>query len=106
MIEISAKSVCGGIAIGRIKYYSKKENDISPKKITDIEGEIRRYREAKEKAIRQLGDLYETAAKENGKDCAEIFNVHAMLLEDVKYNDPIANLIRDREVCAEYAVAA
>ncbi len=106
MIEISAKSVCGGIAIGRIKYYSKKENDISPKKITDIEGEIRRYREAKAKAIRQLGDLYETAVKENGKDSAEIFNVHAMLLEDVKYNDTIVNLIRDREVCAEYAVAA
>ena len=82
MVEISAKSVCGGIAIGRIKYFSKKENDIRRKKITDTKGEIARYQKAKEEAVNQLGALYEKAVDEVGEDSAEIFNVHIMMLDD------------------------
>ena len=105
MVEISAKSVCGGIAIGRIKYFSKKENDIRRKKITDTKGEIARYQKAKEEAVNQLGALYEKAVDEVGEDSAEIFNVHIMMLDDEDYNDSIINTITTQEVCAEYAVA-
>ncbi len=105
MVEISAKSVCGGVAIGRIKYFSKKENDIRRKKISDTEGEIKRYQDAKEKAISQLNALYEKAVGEVGEDSAEIFNVHAMMLDDEDYNDSVINTIKSQEVCAEYAVA-
>lgn len=105
MVEQIGKSVCKGIAIGRIKYITKSEGVVIRTKIDDVEAEKARYEEAKEKAIEQLNALYEKALKEVGEDNAEIFNVHAMMLEDEDYNDSIINIIETQQVNAEYAVA-
>ena len=105
MMELTGKTVCRGIAIGKIKMYSKNENQILRNKIADTEAEIRRYEDAKEKALKELEALYEKAVIEVGEDNAEIFNVHAMMLEDEDYNDSVVNIITGQQVCAEYAVA-
>ena len=105
MIELSGNSVCRGIAIGRVKMYAKTENLISRNKIEDTDAEIARYERAKEKAIEELGHLYEKAVVEVGEGNAEIFNVHAMMLEDEDYNDSVKNIITTQKVNAEYAVA-
>jgi len=104
MIELSGKSVCKGIAIGRIKLYSKAENDISRKEIDNSESEISRYESAKVKAIDELQSLYEKAVEEVGEDNAEIFRVHMMMLEDESYNDSVHNIISEQRTNAEYAV--
>lgn len=82
MAVYEGKSVCKGIAIGRIKFHSQAENIVARKSINDTEAELARYEQARDKAIEQLNELYEKAAKEVGEENAEIFNVHAMMLED------------------------
>ena len=104
-MELTGKTVCRGIAIGKIKMYSKNENQILRNKIADTEAEIRRYEDAKEKALKELEALFEKAVIEVGEDNAEIFNVHAMMLDDEDYNDSVVNIITGQQVCAEYAVA-
>lgn len=105
MEEKSGKKIFNGIAIGKIKFYAKSENKVVRTKIEDIEAEIARYEDAKEKATGQLNDLYEKALAEVGEANAEIFNVHAMMLEDDDYNESVHNIIKSQKVNAEYAAA-
>ena len=106
MLQKTGKKVFNGIAIGKIKFHAKAENKVVRTKIDDTAAEIARYETAKEKAIEQLNALYEKALVEVGEANAEIFNVHAMLLEDDDYNDSVQNIINAQGVNAEYAVAS
>lgn len=99
------KSVFGGIAIGKISVYQKKEQMIKRVKITDADAEVERYNAARQEAILQLQRLYDKALKEVGEANAAIFEVHQMMLEDDDYNESVENIVRNQEVNAEYAVA-
>jgi phosphotransferase system enzyme I (PtsI) len=99
------KSVFGGIAIGKISVYRKNGQSVQRRQVTDIEGELARYANAKQEALRQLQELYQKALKEVGEDNAAIFEVHQMMLEDDDYNDSVEELVRTQGVNAEYAVA-
>lgn len=105
MSEIKGKPVYGGIAIGRIKFFEKAENVVNRKTISDADAEITRYETARDTAITQLNELYEKALVKVGEENAEIFNVHAMMLEDEDYEESIRNIIRTQKVNAEYAIA-
>ena len=59
------KSVFGGIAIGKIHVFSKKEKQIKRIRIEDSAKETARYEEATRVAKEQLCGLYEKALKEN-----------------------------------------
>ena len=61
------KKIFSGIAIGKIKFYAKKENRVSREKVENTEAEIARYEAAKDEAVKQLEQLYEKALKEVGK---------------------------------------
>lgn len=103
---LEGKSVFGGIAIGRLSIYNKKENQVKHEKITDVEAEITRFTDAKETAKEQLKGFYEKAVKEVGEVNAAIFEVHQMMLDDLDYVESITNMIRTQEVNAEFAVAS
>lgn len=103
---LEGKSVFGGIAIGRLSIYNKKENQVKREKITDVEAEITRFTDAKETAKEQLKGFYEKAVKEVGEVNAAIFEVHQMMLDDLDYVEAITNMIRTQEVNAEFAVAS
>mgnify|MGYP000400383870 FL=1 len=103
---LEGKSVFGGIAIGRLSIYNKKENQVKREKITDVEAEITRFTDAKETAKEQLKGFYEKAVKEVGEVNAAIFEVHQMMLDDLDYVESITNMIRAQEVNAEFAVAS
>ena len=105
METYAGKSILKGIAIGKILYYSKGEQVVQRKSITDTEAETARFEKAKETAIEQLKQLYEKALKEVGEVNAAIFEVHSMMLEDEDFNDSIRNMIEGQKVNAEYAVA-
>lgn len=106
MKTFQGKSILKGIAIGKILYYSKEEQMVQRKSITDIEAEWKRYENAKEQASLQLNMLYEKALKEVGETGAAIFEVHGMMLEDDDFNDSIKNMIQAQKINAEYAVAS
>lgn len=104
MITLKGKSVFGGVAIGKIAFYKRKEQQIKRIHIEDTEAEIRRFEEAKKTAVGQLKDLHEKALANVGEANAMIFEIHQMMLEDLDYNESIHNIITTQEVNAEYAV--
>ena len=105
MEQFNGKSIFNGIAIGKILFYSKNQQQVKREKIEDVETEIARYEAAKKEAVEQLGSLHEKAVAEVGEANAMIFEVHAMMLEDEDYNDSVYNIIRKDGVNAEFAVA-
>ncbi len=106
MRTYNGKSVCSGIAIGKIRVYKKDVQQVKRTKAKDPESELARFASAKEEAVRQLKCLYDKALKEVGEANAAIFEVHQMMLEDVDYNESVENIVRGQEVNVEYAVAA
>lgn len=106
MRTYDGKSVCSGIAIGKIRVYKKDVQQVKRTKAKDPESELARFASAKEEAVRQLKCLYDKALKEVGEANAAIFEVHQMMLEDVDYNESVENIVHGQEVNVEYAVAA
>ncbi len=100
----TGKSILNGIAIGKLKVYKKKDTTISKTPIVDTAAEIARFENAQAKAIEQQTALYEKALAEAGEDIAEVFNIHAMMLEDDDFVDAIKEIINNQKMCAEYAV--
>ena len=84
METITGKSILKGIAIGRILFYQKGQQQVKRVKVEDTGREIGRYEMAKETAIRQLNELYQKAVKEVGEANAAVFEVHTMMIEAVK----------------------
>ena len=105
MIVFTGKGVFGGIAIGKIAVYGKKEQKVKRQRVEDTQAEIARFEQAKNQAIEQLGKLYEKALHEVGEANAMIFQIHQMMLEDPDYCDSITNIIGTQSVNAEFAVA-
>lgn len=106
MTQYVGKSVFGGVAIGKIKVFSKEQMQVRRERVSDAEREIERYEAARETAMEQLGRLYEKALREVGEANAAIFEVHQMMLSDDDFNESVENMIRGNLVNAEYAVAS
>ena len=100
----TGKSILNGIAIGKLKLYKKKNTAISAAEVADTAAEIERFEDARAKAIDQQTALYEKALAEAGEDIAEVFNIHAMMLDDDDFVDAIKEIINGQRRCAEYAV--
>lgn len=106
MEEKTGKKVYGGLAIGKIRFYAKPENQVKRTKVSSPETEISRYEAAKAKALEQLEALYQKAVAEVGETNAEIFHAHGMMLGDEDYSESVHNIILSQCVNAEYAVSA
>ena len=104
MITLTGKSVFGGVAIGRIAFYKRNEITFKRIHVDDIEGEVKRFETAKEKAVAQLQELYDKAMEDVGESNAMIFEIHQMMLEDLDYVESIVNIITTQKVNAEYAI--
>nr|WP_304442725.1 phosphoenolpyruvate--protein phosphotransferase [uncultured Acetatifactor sp.] len=99
------KSVCGGIAIGKVSVYGRPEGRVEQEEAQNQEAEICRYREAAGIALEQLDGLYEKALRQVGEAEASIFEIHRMMLKDSEFQGSIENIIHTLSVNAEYAVA-
>ena len=99
------KSVCGGIAIGKVSVYGRPESRVEREEKQNQEAEICRYREAAGIALEQLDGLHEKALRQVGEAEASIFEIHRMMLKDSEFQGSIEDIIRTLSVNAEYAVA-
>ncbi len=104
MIVLSGKSVCSGIALGKISIYKRDTTPVKRRHIEDTSAEIRRYNEARQLAIDELELLYYKATHEIGEAEAQIFSIHKMMLEDIDYNESVENIIERQKLCSEAAV--
>lgn len=100
----TGKSVLNGISIGKIKVYKAPKLEIDDSLIDDVEDELARFDNARERAIEQQNTLYEKAVIDAGEDSAEVFSVHAMMLEDDDLIDATNEIIKTQKHTAEYAV--
>ena len=100
----TGKSVLNGISIGKIKVYKAPKLEIDDSLIDDVEDELARFDDARERAIEQQNALYEKAVIDAGEDSAEVFSVHAMMLEDDDLIDATNEIIKTQKHTAEYAV--
>ena len=105
MVKLSGKAVYKGVVIGPVAVLKKDDQQVKRTKITDVDAELARLKQAGEQAAEQLQRLYDKAVKEVGEASAAIFEVHQMMLEDDDYLDAIHNMIQTEMVNAEYAVA-
>ena len=106
MTEYHGKSVCGGIAVGKIHLMVKREQNIVRYEAKDCDSEICRFETARKEARNQLALLYEKAAKEVGEENAAIFEIHQMMLEDDDYLDSVKRIVLEQKVNVEYAIGA
>ena len=97
------KTVCGGISVGRARVY-RKNTDIVRKNIEDYKAESEKFARVKSLAIDELDRLFHKANAEIGKNGAQIFSIHKMMLEDSCYTDSVLNIIEKERVNAETAV--
>lgn len=99
------KSVYDGIAIGRLQFWKKNNNEIKKFCVLDTKIEYSRFQSALREATRQLDMLKERATDEVGEENAEIFEIHKLMLADKDYLDSIENIILNQGFNAEYAVS-
>ena len=104
MQVLDGQTVFGGIAIGPAYLFTRKTQTITLERVENIHEEIARFEQARLQAQAQLGDLYERAQLRVGEENAEIFNIHAMMLDDADYCSSITHIIRTQSANAEYAV--
>lgn len=104
MERYEGKTICRKLAVGKIFFYERENTLVKQNRIYDVNAQVKRFKEAKEKALKQLGMFYEKALKEVGESGASIFKVHQMILEDEDYCGSIENMIMRQKVSAAYAV--
>ncbi len=105
MKRFRGRGVYGAVAIGRISVLRRSDMQVRRMRIDDTEEELARLEKAKQRALEELGRLYEKALKEVGEANAQIFEIHAMMIEDEDYNEALTGMIRSQSVNAEYAAA-
>ena len=103
MEKFFGKAIFSGVSIGRVFLYNKQSEEVVKREINNVQLEVERYEMAREFAIKELNFLEKKVSEEVGQVEAQIFEVHAMMLEDDDYNESVLNIINEG-VNAEYAV--
>ncbi|MDR0217798.1 MAG: phosphoenolpyruvate-protein phosphotransferase PtsI [Enterobacteriaceae bacterium] len=103
---ISGILVSPGIAFGKALLLKEDPVIVNHKKITpeQVEQEISRFKQGRDKASAQLEIIKNTAEKNLGAEKAEIFEGHIMLLEDEELEHEIVSLIKTNKATADAAV--
>lgn len=105
MVILKGTRVVSGIAIGKLFVYMHPDKHISRATVEDTKAEIAVFNDARQKAIDQLENLYESTVASLGELNASIFAAQEMLLEDNQYTDFVENQIREHGYNAAYAVS-
>jgi len=100
----TGQSVLNGIAIGKIRFLQPARHEISEAAAEDTAAELARFEDARQKAIAQQTELYEKAKAEAGEEIADVFETHALMLDDDDFVDAIREIITKQKKRAEYAV--
>lgn len=100
---INGSGVSEGIVIGTVKALKEVKIDIKKNTIEHTEDEhVRFYRNLK-KSETQIKTIYDKTLKEVGKEEAEIFNAHLVMLNDTAIITETLNIVDEENVNIEYA---
>ena len=103
MIVLQGQGVSKGIEYGSLYFYHRTSTQVTQQTVEDTAAEAQRLEEAKAKSIAQLEQMAEKAREEAGDSAAELFETHAMFVEDEDYTGAMDELLEEGWN-AEYAV--
>jgi len=97
------KSASSGVAVGKVLLVQQVPLVIDEKKISDVDGEIRRFHDAVTKAKADLAGIRDQVRTKLGPDKAEIFDAHILVLEDPELIGETERQIRETKTNALFA---
>ncbi|CAG9000731.1 MAG: Phosphoenolpyruvate-protein phosphotransferase [Candidatus Celerinatantimonas neptuna] len=105
---ISGIPASPGIAFGKALLLSEEEVVINQQliKSNEVDAEIRRFLEARDKTAAQLEEIKAMAGATFGEEKEAIFEGHIMLLEDEELEEDIKAFIQDNLASADKAINA
>ncbi|MDR1800648.1 MAG: phosphoenolpyruvate--protein phosphotransferase [Lachnospiraceae bacterium] len=106
MITLSGKKVSEGIAIGKILFYQRESKQMRRIAVKDVEREIGRFTQARNRAVLELDELQDDAAKTVGEANAMIFEMQKTILKDPEFLDKVSAIILEEKLNAEYALSS
>lgn len=95
---IKGKSVFGGSAIGELFIVKKVQIDIPNASAEDTAEELKRLHNAISDADKKLTEHYEIAVETVGKEDAEIFEMHKLMLTDEDFTDALNEKIESAKM--------
>ncbi len=104
MKKIIGITASTGVVIGKLMFFTTQKPVVSKESSLGTNQEKERFHSARMEAIQTLRDLYHAASQDASSSSAGIFEIHAMLLQDLDYIEYTEEVI-DREGCtAQWAV--
>ncbi|APR65003.1 phosphoenolpyruvate--protein phosphotransferase [Borrelia anserina] len=106
-MTLLGKRISKGIGIGEALFIKKDfDKFIDKSKITSlqIDGEIKKFNDAKSKSISVLKDLTKKAVEQLGADKEGIFEGQMLVIEDDELSDSVISFIKHENYGAAYAV--
>ena len=99
--RFSGTGISNGKVSGKIKFLDNKEHVEKDVAAADIKTELKRFEEARRTAVYEARELAEKTRLTLGRDEAEIFDIHAMLVQDEDFIEEIIKRIEGGEGAAK-----
>ena len=106
-MTLSGKRISKGIGIGEALFIRKDFDSLIDKSKIDssqVDGEIKKFNDAKVRAVSALEKLTRKAVAQLGADKEGIFEGQMLIIEDDELTDTVLNFIRHENCGAAYAV--
>lgn len=101
---ILGTGVSDGIVYGKALVIEEELVNIEKRQINDIEIEQKKLQTALKISKGQLLEIRERVLKEFGRDKADIFQAHMMILEDPELIDNVNSKIKEKKINVEWAL--
>ena len=101
---IKAVPVSPGIGIGPAFCYTRNTRITPGYFINNVEEEIHRFLTARDRSVKELLALYQQVSADYSEREAGIFEANALMLEDEDFSDCVVQIIRSKNINAEYGV--
>ncbi|MCT7846376.1 MAG: PEP-utilizing enzyme, partial [Lactobacillus iners] len=95
-----------GIAIAPAYLLVEPDLSFSKSKVTDLEAEVSRFKEAIDESTKELEAVRDQAKKNLGEEEAQVFDAHLLFLSDPEFSGAIENEIKNNSINAEAALDA
>lgn len=96
--------VSPGIAIGKVLLKSEQKIEIKRKNIKNVNEELKKLKDAIQISKNQIKKLYNSTLENIGKEEAQIFEAHMMILDDVEFLGQVEEKIKSGKINTEWAI--
>jgi len=100
-VKYNGIGISNGKISGKIKFWIPKEANVRPRGRISREAELSSFERAKKQALEEIKELEKRALLTIGQSEAEIFEIHAMLLNDEDYVESIIGEINGGKSAVE-----